>query len=62
MTAARRPDYARIAELERELGMAEAAEVRPMRAEKICLIKDCDGETVELRTWSGILVARLHHH
>lgn len=71
-----RPDYARIARLERELGLVDShlpelspfeqgmrgvLEARPMRrGPKVCLTKDCAGDTREIETWSGILVARIH--
>ncbi|WP_326729001.1 hypothetical protein [Streptomyces phaeochromogenes] len=54
-----RPDYAKIALLERELGLVEEQPVR--RQASICLTKDCMGDTQELRTWSGQLLARVHH-
>lgn len=60
--AAPRPDYARIASLERELGMAVEQPEKPMRTGKVCLVKDCDGDTYEVRTWSGQLATRIHQH
>ncbi|MGW6946210.1 hypothetical protein ACWGHD_04705 [Streptomyces xanthophaeus] len=58
-----RPNYRRIAQLERELGFAEPSEVeRPIRGEKVCLVKGCDGPTDEARDWSGILLTRYHWH
>lgn len=58
-----RPDYARIAVLERELGIGDQEPERPMRrAATVCLTKGCDGDTDEIRTWSGVLVARIHHY
>jgi hypothetical protein len=85
-----RPNYARIAYLERELGMvdseperrssgfglsAEEAQAnlaanlnrifgpeRPVRADRVCLVKGCDGPTTEIRGWDGILHRRLHRH
>lgn len=57
----RRPDYAKIARLERELGIGGVEPERPMRrAPAVCLTKDCVGDTDEIRTWSGVLVARVH--
>ncbi|MGW3491748.1 hypothetical protein [Streptomyces sp. NPDC001054] len=58
-----KPDYAYIARLERELGIGqpEPEPERPIRADPVCLIKDCDGGT-ELRTWSGQLFRRIHDH
>jgi len=54
-------DYDRIDRLERELGIGEAEPQRPIRpASKVCLTKDCDGDTDEIRTWSGVLIARIH--
>ncbi|MEU1497227.1 hypothetical protein [Streptomyces sp. NPDC005732] len=54
-----RPNYARIARLERELGMTEPE--RPMRAGRtVCLTKGCGGGTVEIRTWQGPLAASIH--
>jgi len=56
-----RPDYAKIERLERELGVIEAEPERPMRrGPKVCLAKNCIGGTRELRTWSGVLIARIH--
>ncbi|MFF3928593.1 hypothetical protein [Streptomyces hirsutus] len=55
----RRPDYARIDQLERELGLTEERPIRPHRT--VCLTKDCGGDTEEIRTWSGQLVYRIHH-
>lgn len=55
------PDYARIARLEQELGIGDWEPERPMHvASTVCLTKDCDGDTDEIRTWSGVLVARIH--
>ncbi|MEU8642208.1 hypothetical protein AB0C91_09855 [Streptomyces sp. NPDC048674] len=57
-----RPDYARIARLERELGMGEQEPELPIRhGRTICLTKDCGGDTVELRTWQGAVATRIHH-
>lgn len=96
-----RPDYARIALLERQLGLADDApeapsrslrpsmvvpaaedlpEVlarsraqlrlgqpdihqggRPMMHDAVCLTKDCAGDMGEIRTWSGVLLRRIHH-
>ncbi|MFI1485812.1 hypothetical protein [Streptomyces sp. NPDC020747] len=71
-----RPDYARIAVLERELGLVDshmpelspfeqgmrsAMAERPIRLDPtVCLTKDCAGDTDELRTWSGQLLRRTH--
>lgn len=57
-TPAPRPDYARINQLERELGLVDE---RPIRAPRVCLAKGCDGGD-EVRTWSGMLLARVHDH
>ena len=55
------PDYAKIARLERELGIVQAEPERPVRpARMVCLTKDCAGETHEIRTWSGTLLRRIH--
>lgn len=57
------PDYARIARLERELGIGdpEPESERPMRrGPKVCLTKNCGGSTGEYYTWSGVLIARIH--
>lgn len=54
------PDYERIAQLERELGIGEPAET-PRRPASVCLVKDCDGETTELRSWDGCVI-RMHRH
>ncbi|MFC8065560.1 hypothetical protein [Streptomyces sp. NPDC057293] len=59
--ALHRPDYAKIDRLERELGLVDAEPERPIRAAKtVCLTKNCAGETVELRTWSGMLAVSIH--
>lgn len=58
---AERPDYDRIAHLERELGIGEPEPERPIRrAQEVCLTKGCAGETTEIRTWSGALAMRIH--
>ncbi|MCY0960839.1 hypothetical protein [Streptomyces sp. H27-H5] len=85
-----RPNYARIAYLEQELGLVDpepvrkssglgisAAEAqanlaanlnrifgpeRAVRADKVCLVKGCDGPTTEIRNWDGVLRRRLHQH
>ena len=60
---AQRPDYRRIADLERELGIGDDPTEPGMRPDKtVCLIKNCDGQTAELRTWSGLLIRRRHVH
>ncbi|MFD5384260.1 hypothetical protein ACFWMG_04685 [Streptomyces sp. NPDC127074] len=57
------PDYQRIAQLERELGIGEQQPEKPTRAGRpVCLIKECTGTDTEIRTWSGILIRRLHEH
>lgn len=43
-----KPDYARIAQLERELGMNPPAVTR----RRVCLLKDCC-EEIRLTTWGG---------
>ncbi|MEU0590028.1 hypothetical protein [Streptomyces ardesiacus] len=56
-----RPDYAKIDRLERELGLVDVEPEQPIRAAKtVCLTKNCAGETLELRTWSGMLAQRIH--
>lgn len=56
-----RPDYAKIDRLERELGLVDVEPERPIRAARtVCLTKNCTGETVELRMWSGMLAQRIH--
>lgn len=56
-----RPDYDRIRFLERHLGMA--ADDRPMRREKVCLVKGCqEDDVLEFRSWDGMLLARVHEH
>ncbi|WP_210637242.1 hypothetical protein [Streptomyces sp. GESEQ-13] len=55
------PDYDRIARLESELGLVEPEPEKPIRVDRTaCLTKDCQGETVEVRTWSGLLAMRIH--
>ncbi|MFH9574201.1 hypothetical protein ACH4MG_27135 [Streptomyces sp. NPDC017454] len=59
------PDQRRIAQLERELGIGQPNPEleRGIREDRtICLIKDCDGSTEEIRTWSGLLMRRVHLH
>ncbi|TGB13859.1 hypothetical protein [Streptomyces sp. MZ04] len=57
------PDYALIDRLERELGIGQPEPERPIRSGRtVCLIKDCDGDTTELRTWQGLLIMRVHDH
>ncbi|GGU62643.1 hypothetical protein [Streptomyces lavendofoliae] len=53
-----RPDYAKITRLERELGLTDE---QPLRRERVCLTKDCDGGTA-IRTWGGQLAYRIHDH
>lgn len=56
------PDYGRIAQLERELGIGQPPE-KPMQTRRgVCLIKNCAGTDTEIRTWSGILVRVQHQH
>lgn len=56
-----RPDYAKIRRLERELGLEEPQ--APIRAEKVCLVKGCsDADIIEHRSWSGMLLHRVHEH
>lgn len=58
-----KPDCQRIAELERELGVSRAECDLPNRqARTVCLIKNCTGETTEIRTWQGSLIRRIHNH
>ncbi|MEV8124805.1 hypothetical protein AB0P07_11930 [Streptomyces sp. NPDC085944] len=53
-----RPDYVRIHRLERELGLIEE---RPLRSNlTVCLTKNCEGDTEDLRTWSGQIIRRVH--
>ncbi len=54
-----RPDYARIAQLERELGLTEEQPIRLARG--VCLTKGCTGDTEDVRTWGGQLLMRIHH-
>lgn len=56
------PDYQRIAQLERELGIDSRPEtlVRPSRG--VCLIKNCTGVDTEFRTWSAVPIRRTHEH
>ncbi|MFF0588423.1 hypothetical protein ACFYWD_20900 [Streptomyces sp. NPDC003781] len=57
------PDYQRIADLERDLGIGQPEpEPAVYPGPPVCLIKDCDGSTEEIRTWSGFLVRRIHLH
>lgn len=56
-----RPDYDKISRLERELGLVPVAPERPIRlGPTVCLTKNCDGDMEELRTWSGVLMRRIH--
>lgn len=55
------PDYQRIAQLERELGIGQPEPgIRPDQT--VCLIKNCTGSDHEIRTWTGLLVRRIHEH
>lgn len=59
------PDYGRIDQLERELGIGDPPPEpeRGIREDRtVCLIKSCDGDTTELRTWQGRLIRRIHEH
>jgi hypothetical protein len=56
------PDYQRIDQLERELGIGGHAEERGIRPDPVCLVKNCDADTVDLRLWSGQLIRREHRH
>ncbi|MFE2973369.1 hypothetical protein [Streptomyces sp. NPDC059258] len=59
------PDYHRIADLERELGIGqpEPGPERGVYPDKlVCLIKNCDGTDYEIRTWAGLLTRRIHQH
>lgn len=57
-----RADQAKIAKLERELGLAESEQGAPIRRKRaVCLTKDCQGETEEVRTWRGDLLLHIHH-
>ena len=54
-------DYDPIARLERGLGIVVPEPERSIRlARTVCLTKNCGGETVEVRTWSGMLAVRIH--
>lgn len=59
------PDYERIAQLERELGIGQP-EPEPEQAVQpgppVCLIKNCGGDDYEIRNWTGLLVRRVHRH
>ncbi|MBT2467875.1 hypothetical protein J7E97_08300 [Streptomyces sp. ISL-66] len=50
-----------VAHLGRQLRAAADAEC-PVREEKVCLVKGCDGATEELRNWAGMLLRRVHRH
>jgi hypothetical protein len=59
------PDYQRIAQLERELGIGQppSEPERGIRSDRtVCLIKNCDGDDYEIRTWSDVLIRRIHEH
>lgn len=58
------PNYQRIAELERELGIGQQQKQERSAgiALPICLIKDCDGGDYELQAWPGIVLRRIHQH
>jgi len=56
-----RPDAARIALLERELGLVPVDPDRPIRrGPKVCLTKNCVGDTTDVHTWGGQLAVRIH--
>lgn len=58
-----RPDYAKIERLERELGLAQPEPPRRAMREihTVCLTKNCQGDTEEIRTWSSpVPVLRIH--
>lgn len=63
-TTPRRPDYHRIAQLEQELGIGAAEPTRAPATppNSVCLVKNCDGETTEMRAWNGRLIRRYHRH
>jgi len=52
-----RPDYTRIAQLERELGLVEPEPPRPRRAIRelhtVCLTKHCEGDTEYVENWGS---------
>lgn len=57
------PDYQRIAQLERELGIDQPETERSVpTARPVCLIKDCTGSDYEIHTWSGVVLRRVHEH
>lgn len=58
------PDYPRIAELERELGITRPPELQrhTPAARPVCLIKNCTGSDYEVQAWSGIVLRRVHEH
>ncbi|MDX5570262.1 hypothetical protein PYK79_52895 [Streptomyces sp. ID05-04B] len=53
-----RPDYTKIARLERELGLTDDPPTRV--GPTVCLTKRCAGDTTEITTWSGQVLRRLH--
>ncbi|MFC9268929.1 hypothetical protein ACFTXJ_14300 [Streptomyces zhihengii] len=57
-----RPDYERIAQLERELGIQAEPERPVYPGQPVCLIKHCTGDTREIRNWAGLLMRRIHEH
>ncbi|MET9150101.1 hypothetical protein ABZX82_02285 [Streptomyces griseoflavus] len=62
MPVVERPDYDHIARLERELGIVEPEPEKPIRPmSTVCLTKNCAGDTGEIYTWSGQLIARIHN-
>ncbi|MFE0470493.1 hypothetical protein ACFW2V_02605 [Streptomyces sp. NPDC058947] len=57
------PDYQRIAQLERELGIGQPKpEPAVHTGPAVCLIKNCNGDDVEIRNWTGLLMRRIHQH
>ncbi|MGW7350915.1 hypothetical protein [Streptomyces sp. NPDC054784] len=61
--AAPKADPWRIGALERELGIGGHPPEQSIRGDDrvVCLTKDCDGETLEPRTWTGELMYRVHN-
>jgi hypothetical protein len=58
------PDYQRIAQLERELGIGQPSAPGRRRnpGPPVCLIKNCTGDDYEIRNWAGLLLRRVHQH
>lgn len=55
-----RPDYAAIDRLERELGMQVEEEQPIVRPDRVCLTKDCQGDTQTVEAWGGQVLFRIH--